>query len=470
MNSTKDTVDAFRWMHEVYSYPRSISGAGIKRTLRSIKSNLAYEKHAKIHKCSTGTRVFDWVVPQEWNFNRCQIIDKDGQNLIDEHLSLQVINFSLSLNDLMLGKDILACSHIGPADNPDAIPYVTSYYSAARGFCLSYNQMLMIHEENLYRAIIDTEHIDGCIEYLEYILPGKSRQEILFSSYCCHPELANNELSGPALLILIANHLSKNLDRRYTYRFFFGPETIGSIIYLSRRALGFKQSLAAGFVVSCVGKTTSPSIITSRSGDSYSDRVAKLAYQGNLHKFHIYDQLKRGSDERQYCSPALDLPVTVLTGHRFGDYEEYHTSMDNLKFITHEEFDTMRKTLFDVVYILEHDETYISSEVCEPMLSRYSLMPTINNALINQSTPSRSIKNLVHFSDGRTPLSSIAYKSNSSFSFLVSTARCLADNGKLTLVSRNRILGIKVQQLLIYLRTLRFFFLSFATIKLDDHD
>ena len=197
--------EAYEWMEQVFDLPRSLTGRGIRKTLRSIMDNLAIEQNCKIYKCKTGTKVFDWEIPEEWDFNRCEIIDEHGSNIINENLSLQVINFSEFYEDKLLGRDVLAMSIIGDKKNPDSIPYVTSYYKRTSGFCLSHNQAVKIEENKYYQVLIDTKHSKGNLEFLEYVVPGKTKEEILFSTYCCHPELANNELSGPALTMLIAN-------------------------------------------------------------------------------------------------------------------------------------------------------------------------------------------------------------------------------------------------------------------------
>ena len=232
---------AYEWMHDVFNLPRSLTGRGIKATLRSIKDNLANPEYSTIYQCRSGTKIFDWVVPEEWDFNRCQILDEQGNNLIDEHLCLQVINFSTYFSGRITGQQLLSISNIGNVANPDRIPYVTSYYKPSYGFCLSYNQSLKINPDQYYRVLIDTNHRIGHLEFLEYVLPGATNKEVLFSTYCCHPELANNELSGPALAMLIANQISKLKNRKYTYRFYFGPETIGSLVYLSKRGWNFKK-------------------------------------------------------------------------------------------------------------------------------------------------------------------------------------------------------------------------------------
>ena len=247
-------------------------------------------------------------------------------------------------------------------------------------------------------------------------------------------------------------------ERKCTYRFFFGPETIGSIVYLAKRGLNFKKRLKAGYVLSCVGKSTAPCIITSRKGDSYSDKIAELAYR-EFETYDVQNQLKRGSDERQYCSAGMNLPITVLTGHRFGDYDQYHTSEDNLDFVTSEELEEMSKVLMDLVTYIEEDAAYLSTEIGEPMLSRYSLMPGMNDAQSSSKLQSRMTKNLVHFSMGELRLSEIALLTGNNFNELKKSADILEENGKLIRVKRNALRTKILQNFLIYKK------LFIATIK-----
>jgi aminopeptidase-like protein len=290
-------------------------------------------------------------------------------------------------------------------DQPEAIPYITSYYKAYWGFCLSHHQRQTLKKGN-YRVKIDTELKNGSLSYGELIIPGQSSQEIFLSSYICHPSMANNELSGPCLLTYLARWIASLSERRYTYRIIFIPETIGSIMYISKHLDELKENVKAGFIVTCIGDERSYSYLPSRAGDTLSDKAALHALSHIDPNFKRYSYLNRGSDERQYCSPGVDLPMATIMRSKYGTYPEYHTSLDNLQLVTPKGLAGGYTALRLALEVIEKNITPVNTVVCEPHLSKRGLYPTLSTkstgAIVSK------MMNLLAYSDGKHSLLEIA--------------------------------------------------------------
>jgi aminopeptidase-like protein len=305
---------------------RSITGDGVRETLRIIQQHLP---ELTIHEVPSGTSAFDWVVPREWRIRSAYIATPDGRRICDlAENNLHVVGYSVPIDQAMPLGELNEHLHSLP-DRPDAIPFVTSYYQERWGFCLTHRQRTELRE-GTYRVVIDSELFDGSLTYAEAIIPGSTTDEVFLSSYVCHPSMANNELSGPTVMAFLGKWLRELPARKYTYRLVFVPETIGSIAYLSRNLDWLKSHVVAGFNLSCVGDDRGYSYLPSRKGGTLSDHVAPHVLKWIDPRFVTYRWADRGSDERQYCAPGIDLPIASLLRSKFERYPEYHTSLDDL--------------------------------------------------------------------------------------------------------------------------------------------
>ena len=305
-----------------------------RRAFLRIPSDVLAEEGVELaaHEISSGTPVFDWVVPKEWVIREAYIEDASGNRVIDmAKNNLHVMGYSAPVDKWVNLEELKGYIFTQP-DQPDVIPYVTSYYKERYGFCMSEHQKNAL-PEGRYHMYIDSELIDGSLTYAEAVLPGARDEEILITSYICHPSMANNECSGPALLTELARYVNTIKNRNYTYRFLLNPETIGSIAYLSRNYRHLQKKLKAGVVLSCVGDDGDYSLIHTRYGNTLADKgLANILKERE--GCQEYSFLKRGSDERQYNAPGMDLPVVGFCRTKYGVYPEYHTSGDNLDFIS----------------------------------------------------------------------------------------------------------------------------------------
>jgi len=384
----------YQWADDLFPICRSITGNGVRQTLHYLKKQLP---NLRIIEVPSGTRAFDWIIPDEWNITDAFVKDASGQRLIDfKQSNLHVMNYAIPIDTHM---DLAALQpHLySLPEQPNAIPYVTSYYEKRWGFCLTHAQRERL-QPGQYHVKIDSTLAPGSLTYGELIIPGQCTQEILLSTYVCHPSMANNELSGPVVTTALAQWLQQQ-PRRYTYRIVFLVETIGAITYLSRHLAHMQRHTLAGFVLTCLGDTRTYAHIQSKSGQTYADKIAKHVLTHVAKHYTTYDFLARGSDERQYCSPGVDLPVCAITRSKYGTYPEYHTSLDNMSFISAQGLHSSYALYCECLTLLEHNAYYRTTVLCEPQRSRHGLgaMPNI-----------RDIRNLIAYADGVSDLIDIA--------------------------------------------------------------
>lgn len=390
---------------ELFPICRSITGDGFRTSIQMIKS---YLSELNIFEVKSGTKIFDWTVPAEWNISEAYIEDEYGKRIIDfKENNLHVVGYSVPV-DMWVQLDELKEHIYVQEDQPDVIPYVTSYYKERWGFCMSKNQLDTL-EVGKYHVVIKS-YIDkeGSLTYGEVYYPGKSEKEILISTYLCHPSMANNECSGPAVATFLARYVSNMKDRKYSYRFLFIPETVGSITWLSKNysKLNLKEKVIAGFVLNCCGDDRTYSFVSTKYANSLTDKVLRNVLKTHYPQHKEYSFLQRGSDERQYNAPGIDLPVCSVCRSKFGEYPEYHTSADDLNLVTPTglmgTYELMRKCIL----ALEYNEKYRIKVLCEPQLGKRGLYPTISKKGVYDVA--RVLTNFIAYCDGTNDLIDIS--------------------------------------------------------------
>lgn len=400
--SPNNGEEMYGWVADLFPICRSISGNGVRETLTYIK---AIFPDLKICSIKSGEQVFDWTVPKEWNIKDAYIEDENNNKIVDfKENNLHVLGYSTPIDQIVDLQELDKHLYSLP-DQPDLIPYITSYYVERWGFCLPHKQRQEL-QEGKYRVFIDSTLESGELNYGELVIPGDTDEEILLSTYVCHPSMANNELSGPAVSMSIAKWLIKQKNRRYTYRILFLVETIGSIIYLSKHVEHFKKKLKAGFVLSCVGDDKNYSYMPSRLGSTLADQVALHVLDNYVDSYSKYSFLERGSDERQYCSPKVDLPVASIMRSKYGEFPEYHTSADNLDFISPSGLYGALKLYIAAIKILEENFILSTTVSCEPQLGKRGLYPSVSTK--ETASLTRDMMNVIAYSDGKTDVLSIA--------------------------------------------------------------
>lgn len=397
----------YEWIKDLFPICRSITGNGLRDTLKYINKLLP---ELKIYEVPSGTKVFDWIVPDEWIIRDAFIKDGSGKKIIDfKKNNLHLMGYSESIDQSMSLKELDKFLYSLP-DQPSAIPYVTSYYEKRWGFCISHNERLNLKEDN-YHVYIDSEKKNGVMNYGELIIPGKSTKEIFLSTYVCHPSMANNELSGPVVTTALAQWLYSLKELEYSYRIIFIPETIGSITYLSRNLKEMKENIIAGFNITCVGDNRSYSYLPSRLGNTLSDNIAMHVLKWIDPNFVKYSWLDRGSDERQYCAPGIDLPVASILRTKYGEYPEYHTSLDNLEtVVTYEGLEGGYIANKKAIEAIEKNKIFKSTILCEPKMSKRGLYPTLSTKDKNEEI--NLMMNFISLCDGDTTLLDISEKLN----------------------------------------------------------
>jgi aminopeptidase-like protein len=419
--------EMYAWAEEMFPVCRSITGDGVRQTLAFMANHVP---GLQLHEVPSGTQAFDWTVPPEWNIYGAYIEDPDGKRVVDfENSNLHVVGYSIPVDTVLPLSELENHLHSLP-DKPDAIPYVTSYYEETWGFCLAHSQRQKLKDGD-YRVYIDSRLEPGHLSYADLIIPGREQTEIFLSTYICHPSLANNELSGPVVTAALARWLSELPDRRYTYRIYFGPETIGALVYLSRNLAEMKERIFAGFNVSCVGDDRCHTYLASRDGNTPADRVARHVLRHMDKDFVSYSYLARGSDERQYCAPGIDLPVASVMRTRYGDYPEYHTSLDDLSVISPEGLAGGFTALQMCLQALEANDTYVTQTLGEPQLGRRNLISNLGYGPSQIALTRKMYSHLSAFADGNRDLLDLADLLEVPVLELAGAAQTLCEHGLL---------------------------------------
>jgi aminopeptidase-like protein len=414
---------AYALAQELFPICRSITGPGVRQTLGIIAREIP---SLAIREVPSGTECFDWTVPREWSVREAYIETESGRRFVDfRESNLHLVGYSVPVDRTMTLEELRPHLHSLP-EQPDAIPYVTSYYAERWGFCLSHRQLSALKPGN-YRVRIDSTLAPGSLTYGEIILPGQLDSEVFLSTYVCHPSLGNNELSGPTVATELVKWLRDMPHRRFTYRVVFIPETIGSIVYLSRHLSELKERVIAGFNLTCVGDDRCYSYLPSRNGNTLADRAALHALKYHAPDFVRYSFLNRGSDERQYCSPGVDLPVASIMRSKYGAYPEYHTSLDDMTLISQTGLGGAITALAKAILTIEANRTYRATVLCEPHLGKRGLYPTLSAR--NSATTARRLLDTFTYCDGEHDLLSIAELLDAPAWELIPAVRQLADAG-----------------------------------------
>ncbi len=418
-NITENIEDKlYSFIKELFPICRSITGNGVRETLKIIKKHIPIE----IHEVPTGTKVFDWIVPKEWNIRDAYIKNSKGEKVVDfQNSNLHILQYSVPINK-KISLDELKNHLYTIEEHPDWIPYKTSYYQENWGFCLSHNDYLKLQNDE-YEVFIDSTLEDGSLSYGEILLKGEQDDEILFSTYVCHPSMCNDNLTGVSILTYLAK-LLKNKKLKNSYRFLFIPETIGSITWLSMNENNLEK-IKSGLVATCLGDSGCFTYKKSRIGNSIIDQTVQKILDDSKSEYNLLDFFPTGSDERQFCSPGFNLPIGSLTRTIYEKFSEYHTSADNLEFINSDSLADSFKIYSNVIDVLENNQTYINvNPKCEPSLGKRGLYNLVG-ASKNSKQLNEPLLWVLNQSDGNRSLLDISIKSGLNFSKLLDAAKIL---------------------------------------------
>jgi aminopeptidase-like protein len=430
MEHVRLNMDEIKELEEIFDrlWPlcRSITGEDLRKSFSILQKKIPFQ----LTEVPTGTKVFDWEIPKEWNIKDAYILTPDGKKIADFKVNnLHVVNYSVPVNKSVSLDELKMHLHCIP-EMPDAIPYVTSYYKENWGFCIAYNEFNSL-KEGQYTVVIDSRLEAGSLTYGECVLEGETKREILFSTYLCHPSMANNELSGPLVQAFLYSRIMSMPRRKYTYRFVNAPETIGVIAYLSKRGEHLTKNLDAGFVLTCCGDSGNFVYKLSKRKDSIGDKAATHVLASKNTPHEVVPFSVGGSDERQYCSPGFNLPVGSLTRSMYQRYAQYHTSLDNKNLISFSALKETVDTYFEIVKALELNDIYQTTvPFCEPQLGKRNLYPSSVNPTENRDL----IHNRMHlltFADGHHDLLDIANLRGKEIFAFENDVRDLTNNGLL---------------------------------------
>jgi aminopeptidase-like protein len=418
MQDPAQTMQAL--IERLYPICRSITGDGVRETLRILQEHIPIE----IHEIATGTEVLDWTVPREWNIRDAWIKNSGGERLVDfQKLNLHVVSYSVPIHRQMSFAELQGHLFTLPG-HPDWVPYRTSYYKETWGFCLSETQLAQFRGDASYEVCIDSTLANGHLTYGEHLLEGEQKEEMLISCHVCHPSLADDNLSGIALAVEIARRLAAS-PRRYSYRFVFVPGSIGAITWLARNE-EVTPHIRHGMVITCVGDAGNITYKRSRRGDAEIDRAFAHVLQTSGDPHQVLDFSPYGYDERQYCSPGFNLPVGCLMRSVHGTFPEYHTSGDNPDFIRPESLADSLTKCMAVIDILEHNRVYLNKKPKgEPQLGKRGLYEGLN-AGPDRRALEMALLWVLYMSDGTHSLLDIAERAQLPFKVIKGAAAALA--------------------------------------------
>jgi aminopeptidase-like protein len=412
-------------LRRLWPLNRSLTGTGVQETLKILGEIMPIE----IFSFPSGEQVFDWIVPKEWNVEKAYFEDCKGKRWADYSINnLHLIGYSEPFHGQVSRKELM--DHVFTLeDQPDAIPYVTSYYKKRWGFCLSYNDLRKLKGDS-FNVNISTSKFNGSLLIGESFLKGRLDDEILFSSYICHPSMANNELSGPVCLVYLYYAISKIKNRKYSYRFVLAPETIGALCYLKKRGEHLRNFLSAGYLLTCLGGGGAYGFKKSRKGDSVCDRTGEFVMcRQKGSELKEFDPI--GSDERQYCSPGFNLPVGSIYKTLYGEFPEYHTSLDNLKFLKGEQLVESLTLLESLVDVFEKNAIWISTNPFgEPFLTKHKLYPDKGTVKLDKFVSATMW--VLNLCDGENDLISICQRSGCDWEVILEVVNLLSDKDLIT--------------------------------------
>ncbi len=431
LSSLRSTLESSSLGDEIYSlirelYPicRSITGEGFRETLARIRKEIPLD----VYEVPSGTQVFDWNVPKEWNIRDAYVKNSRGERIIDfKRHNLHVVNYSVPVHRKMSLAELRTHLHTLP-EQPDWIPYRTSYYKEDWGFCLSHNQLQTMREDQ-YEVCIDSVLENGSLTYGQYYLPGENSAEILISCHACHPSLCNDNLSGVAMATFLAKYLGQ-AQLRYSYRFLFIPGTIGAITWLSQNE-DHVNAIQHGLVLTCLGDRGHITYKKSRRGDTEIDRAMAHVLKHSGRRYDIENFSPYGYDERQYCSPEFDLPVGCLMRTPHGRFPEYHSSADNLELMDPANLAHSLMTCLSVFCVLENNRWYCNQNPkCEPQLGRRGLYRAMGGNR-DEKLQETAMLWVLNLSDGEHTLLDIAERSGLAFDTVHDAASLLLRHGLL---------------------------------------
>jgi aminopeptidase-like protein len=410
---------------ELYPICRSITGEGLRETLRRLQRHVP----VSLVEVPTGTEVFDWTIPREWNIRAAFVKNADGERVIDfENSNLHILNYSVPVHKRMSLSELKEHLYSLP-EHPDWVPYRTSYYAERWGFCVSHRQLLALSEGE-YEVCIDTTLEPGHLTYGELLLPGATDQEVLFSCHVCHPSLANDNLAAIAVAIFLAKHLAR-APRRYSYRFLFLPGTVGAITWLKQNEERVDR-IKHGLVLACLGDGGAPTYKKSRLGNAEIDRAVIQILRECSTDPRVVDFSPYGYAERQFCSPGFNLPVGCLMRTPHGEYAEYHTSADDLSLVRPASLAHSLEICSRVVDLLEANRRYLSrNPKCEPQLGKRGLYGALGG-LTDAGVDEMALLWVLNLADGQHRLLDMAERSGYSVAALQRAARLLQEHGLLT--------------------------------------
>lgn len=413
-NTKKIQDEIFNLIYELYPICRSITGNGVRETLDVIRKHIEVE----INEIPTGTPVFDWSIPKEWNISDAYIKDPNGKKIIDfKKSNLHVVSYSIPIKKQIDLEELKKHIHTIPAQ-PEIIPYITSYYNENWGFCMTDNQFKGL-KSGKYEVCIDSSLKNGSLTYGEFLIKGEIEDEFLLSCYICHPSLCNDNLSGVALLTFLAKNL-KNLNPKFSYRFLFIPETIGAITWLSLNENKIGK-IKGGLVATCLGDSGKSTYKKSRIGNSKIDKIVSYVLKQSNSEYSIMDFYPYGSDERQFCSPGFNLPIGSLMRTPYRKFLQYHNSGDDLDFIDKESLGDSYSKYLKSILIFDKDEKFLNTNMkCEPQLGKRGFYRNIGIVRTDMNTDEIEQNELAVFwilnlSDGNNSLLDISQRSGIPF-------------------------------------------------------